>query len=61
MRAHLARRSIYTAHYWPDIVLGADDAAAALLHETLFLPIDQRYGEAEMQRIADCLEEALHA
>lgn len=61
VRAHLARHRIYTPRYWPGIAVGNDDGARLLLRETLFLPIDQRYGEAEMQRIAVRLEEALHA
>lgn len=61
LRKALAERGIFTPAYWPDADLPGDDAnGLALRHGTLYLPCDQRYDIADMDRIAHtlrCLEE----
>lgn len=50
LRRHMAAQAIFCPIHWADLVdppAGARDLAAAILS----LPIDQRYGAADMQRI----------
>lgn len=52
LRQDLAARRIFTPTYWPDAALPENDRVAVLLRDrTLFLPCDQRYGEAEVMRV----------
>ena len=52
LRARLIRQKIYVATYWPEIS-GCD----SLRERILPLPLDQRYGEADMKRIVACVKE----
>ena len=54
LRTRLIEQKIYVATYWPEIS-GCD----ALRERILPLPIDQRYGESDMQRIFDCIKEGV--
>jgi hypothetical protein len=57
MRAHLTNRKIFTPRYWPDLLapLNPQDGANLFLDEVVYLPVDQRYGEPEMNRILEVL------
>jgi hypothetical protein len=53
VRAALADRGMFLAHYWPDAIVPAGDRnARLLLEETLFLPCDQRYTLDDMERLS---------
>lgn len=53
LRAALQKRKIYVPTLWPDVLQKeeAGDAARRLAAEILPLPVDQRYGAAEMDEI----------
>ncbi len=55
-REFLTRHRIYTATYWKGLDMESQNTfERSLSTETLFLPCDQRYGEAEMSRVAHLL------
>lgn len=59
LREHLIASRIFVATYWPDVRgrVEAKTAEAMLVDELLPLPCDQRYGVAEMARLAQaCLD-----
>jgi hypothetical protein len=57
IRATLAAVGIFSPTFWPDALPPADDTIGrALRNDTLYLPCDQRYGYADMKRVADALE-----
>lgn len=53
LREHLIKNKIYVAKYWPNVTewAGRDSFEADLTEFLLPLPIDQRYGEEEMDYI----------
>ncbi len=52
----LLDQGIKTTVYWPDIPEGCEEFASANIYrQVLSLPIDQRYGNAEMEAIVDAL------
>jgi hypothetical protein len=53
LRARLQAARIYTANYWPGLFapLSAQDGARDFLDRAVYLPVDQRYGIAHMDRI----------
>ena len=53
LRQHLIDNKIYVAQYWPNVLQWCSpaDTAYILTQSLLPLPIDQRYGEQEMNRI----------
>jgi hypothetical protein len=55
LRARLQAHHIFTATYWPDIAQTVKNTSVEYRYCTqlVHLPIDQRYGEAEMKRILD--------
>jgi hypothetical protein len=59
IRTALIQRKIYVPVYWPELrgssVLSSDEQM--FVDDILCLPIDQRYGEAEMHRIARLVNE----
>ena len=58
LRAHLIRERIFVATYWPEVAsrVGAVSHELEWVRHLLPLPCDQRYGLAQMQRIAQtCL------
>jgi hypothetical protein len=62
VRRELTSKRIFTPSYWPDAVLPEEDRAAHRLRDgTVYLPCDQRYGDAEMERIARCVIELKEA
>ena len=55
LRARLIENNIYVASYWPKVE--NNDSVESLLKERLIpLPIDQRYGEKEMQKIINVIK-----
>lgn len=55
LQDRLLAARIYTARYWPE-TLGPDnglDAGFRFLPQTIFLPVDQRYGPEHMDRIIE--------
>jgi dTDP-4-amino-4,6-dideoxygalactose transaminase len=61
LRPILAAQRIYTPTYWPDII-DADNLnpfELTLRDRTLYLPIDQRYGAADMERLAEAVRAAV--
>jgi hypothetical protein len=62
LRRALASRRIFAPAYWPDAVVPGDDQVGLSLRDaTLYLPCDQRYGDADMQRVARSLLEIREA
>jgi len=60
VRERLATLGIFCAGYWPELSLPASDqVAAALRDDTLYLPIDQRYGHSHMSEIIDRLADTM--
>lgn len=57
LRQRLIDNKIFVATYWPNVLKWCDSDAIEykLAKYLLPLPIDQRYGEQEMQRIADVI------
>lgn len=49
LRARLIENKIFVAKYWPGLTSAADELANRIIP----LPIDQRYGEEDMQRIVE--------
>lgn len=59
MRTRLQERQIFVATYWPNVFgwTSPEDIEHRLAAEMLPLPIDQRYGPADMARIVETLTE----
>jgi len=53
IKNELATHNIFTATYWPDALqrVKAESMEAALIKETLFLPIDQRMEHAQVEAV----------
>lgn len=61
LRAKLTAERIYVATYWPEVVrseYGVPLLERSLTHGLLPLPCDQRYAEADMDRIIQTIERA---
>lgn len=57
LRKKLSANRIYVARYWPNVVrVNGFEAEAAMSEMIVPLPVDQRYGEAEMSRILEILK-----
>lgn len=57
-RPRLAEHGIYCANYWPGLDLPTSDRIGRLLAEgCTCLPIDQRYGDADMDFIVQTIED----
>lgn len=58
LREYLTKNKIYVAKYWPNIGerSGKDNLEADLAEFLLPLPIDQRYGEEEMNYIIETIK-----
>lgn len=59
LRDHLIERGVYVPRYWPDpqAWLPRDPVSDTLSRQLLALPIDQRYGAADMRAIASLVTE----
>lgn len=57
LREILRKNRIYTATYWPNIgsTISTGSFEEFLANNMISLPIDQRYGEEDMQRIIDLI------
>lgn len=52
LRAKLLNNKIFVAKYWPNVVNSRDfDTEVYLANKILPIPVDQRYGKEEMERI----------
>jgi len=53
IKNELVTHNIFTATYWPDALqrVKAESMEAALIKETLFLPIDQRMEHAQVEAV----------
>jgi len=62
LRGELVSRKIFVPQYWPNVLEWCDKTERdyQLSANLLPLPIDQRYGRAEMERILEVLDESLH-
>jgi hypothetical protein len=58
LREYLIKNKIYVAKYWPNVGerSGKDSLEADLTEFLLPLPIDQRYGEEEMNYIIETIK-----
>lgn len=59
LRGRLIENRIFVPTYWNEIpsVVTNRNQADKLAQSIIPIPIDQRYGEAEMQRIIDCIQQ----
>ncbi len=57
LKSRLQAHQIFTANYWPEVAQAADPASVEYRYCTqiVHLPIDQRYGAIEMQRILELI------
>lgn len=53
LRMRLIGNKIFAAKYWPNLIRTADSIA----NRILAMPIDQRYEDGDMERIAKCVRE----
>ncbi|MDA8224861.1 MAG: hypothetical protein M0T86_02955 [Betaproteobacteria bacterium] len=62
VKSALAANGIFVATYWPDVLprLRPGSMEAALVHETLFLPVDQRLDSAQTAILTRQILETLH-
>ena len=62
IKASLAAQDIFTATYWPDAMsrIRPGSIEATLVHDTLFLPVDQRLDVAQAEMAARRVLELLH-
>ena len=61
LRSNLIKEKIYVAQYWPNVLDWAapDSIENRLTQKLIALPIDQRYGTADMRRIIKVLNEII--
>ncbi len=59
LREHLIRNKIFVARYWPNVLecTMPVDFDYQLAYQMQPLPIDQRYGENDMEKIISCINE----
>ena len=53
LRAYLNSVKIYTPMLWPEIKNAENPHTSQLVNDIVYLPIDQRYGESDMEYIAE--------
>ena len=59
VKKQLAKRKIYVATLWPNVLGSGLDIETDFTENILPLPCDQRYSEADMQRVADAVRELI--
>ena len=59
IKKQLAKRKIYVATLWPNVLGSGLDIETDFTENILPLPCDQRYSEADMQRVADAVRELI--
>ena len=59
LRNHLIQHKIFVAKYWQNVLewTKEDAVETTMVNNTLPLPIDQRYGKEDMDRIIDLIKE----
>ena len=59
LKQQLVENNIFVATYWPNVLewCKPEDWEYALAERTVFVPIDQRYGIEEMQRIIEIIKQ----
>ena len=57
VKKQLAKRKIYVATLWPNILGTGLDIETDFTENILPLPCDQRYSEEDMQRVANAVKE----
>lgn len=53
LRAYLNSVKIYTPMLWPELKNAENPRTSQLVNDIVYLPIDQRYGESDMEYIAE--------
>ena len=59
VKKQLAKRKIYVATLWPNVLGSGLDIETEFTENILPLPCDQRYSEEDMQRVADAVKELI--
>lgn len=59
VKKQLAKRKIYVATLWPNVLGTGLDIETEFAENILPLPCDQRYSEEDMQRVADTVRELI--
>lgn len=61
LRSYLIANKVYVAQYWPNVLewCKPEDFEYQLTENLVCIPIDQRYGEKEMEYIVDKIQEIL--
>ena len=59
VKKHLAKRKIYVATLWPNVLETGLDIETEFTENILPLPCDQRYSVEDMQRVADEVKELM--
>lgn len=59
IKKELAKRKIYVATLWPNVIGIGLDIETEFTENILPLPCDQRYAEADMQRVVDVIMELI--
>lgn len=62
LRGELASRGVYVPMLWPNVIAECHEGSAArrFAREILPLPVDQRYGEGDMEHLAAVVLEAVN-
>ena len=59
IKKQLAKKEIYAATYWPNVLETGLDTETDLAENILPLPCDQRYTAEDMRRVAETLQECI--
>ena len=59
VKKQLAKRKIYVATLWPNVIDTGFDIETEFAENVLPLPCDQRYSEADMQRVVNAIKELI--
>ena len=59
IKKQLAERKIYVATLWPNVIGSGLDIETEYTENILPLPCDQRYSEADMQRVVNAIRECI--
>lgn len=61
LRSELIKNKVYTAQYWPNVMewVAKDSFEYNLTNNVVYIPIDQRYNEKDMQYVLSCVNSIL--
>ena len=59
VKKELAKRKIYVATLWPNVIGTGLDIETEYTENILPLPCDQRYSEGDMQRVVNAVKELI--